>query len=680
MARVSRLLAAGLSLIGTALAQKDVDSTVLVIARDAYAASTGTSGLQGYAIPYQTLIVPSTGAALPALNSSTTKGNFGAIVIISEVSYDYGGNFASALTPAQFQTLFSYQENFGVRMVRLDVYPNVETGTVAGTASANDDPIYFTDNSQFPTAGIKTGLLANMSTAGLYHYPATISNTTTTREIARFNNLGTAAVINTFGKRQQMAFFLPFATDWSATSNFLQHAWIQWATRGLYTGYRRILFNTQVDDVFLATEMYDRPTVDFRLRTADLDAHRDWIPRIQAKMPLGSVYFPELGHNGNGDIEASVPLDPNGAVCKPAEAIEYPEQIDTPLEFQKPIGTGSNIWPNTPATYVWTQACSKLDTLERWFNVTTNRDAFAHVSHTFSHMSMNNATYSDVAKEIQFNRAWFAQTGIDKATKWSTSGLIPPAITGLHNGDAIRAWMTNGIRNVVGDNTRAPLRNANTFWPLISNVANNGYAGLVIVPRWATTIYYNCDTPDCTLLEWINTSAGSGDFQNLLKDARITNGRNLLGLHQDPYMFHQANLRYSDMPNTVVNGVPQKLSLLQIWVETMVNEMTRLVSWPMVSLTHDQTAAQFMNRMTRDNCQPKLTWKTSADGTKITAVTLSALNNRCSVGLPITIPDGTFTSTTGVTSTEKLGSDPTTNWVSLTGQARTFNLASPLSI
>ena len=81
-----------------------------------------------------------------------------------------------------------------------------------------------------------------------------------------------------------------------------------------------------------------------------------------------------------------------------------------------------------------------------------NRDAYAHVSHTFSHASLNNATYADVSKEISFNKAWLQQIGISEATRFSGKGLIPPAITGLHNGDAIRAWMDEGITNVVGDN------------------------------------------------------------------------------------------------------------------------------------------------------------------------------------------------------------------------------------
>jgi hypothetical protein len=190
---------------------------------------------------------------------------------------------------------------------------------------------------------------------------------------------------------------------------------------------------------------------------------------------------------------------------------------------------------------------------------------------------LNNATYSDASKEISFNRAWLQQGGISQARRYSSSGLIPPAITGLHNADVIKAWMDNGIKYVVGDNTRPILRNQqNEFWPAISSTAVNGYSGLVIVPRWATTIYYNCDLPDCTLQEWINTSGGSGDYQHLLDDARNANSRHLLGLHWDPFMFHQANLRVADLPTTMINGVELQLSLIETWTEIITQEMVRL--------------------------------------------------------------------------------------------------------
>lgn len=114
----------------------------------------------------------------------------------------------------------------------------------------------------------------------------------------------------------------------------------------------------------------------------------------------------------------------------------------------------------------------------------SNRDAFAHVSHTFTHLPQNNITYSDANKEIVFNQAWLKQVGISASSKFSSKSLIPPAITGLHNGDALRAWVTNGIVNAVGDNSRPVLLSPySQHWPLISNVSANGYAGVNIIPR-----------------------------------------------------------------------------------------------------------------------------------------------------------------------------------------------------
>jgi hypothetical protein len=151
-----------------------------------------------------------------------------------------------------------------------------------------------------------------------------------------------------------------------------------------------------------------------------------------------------------------------------------------------------------------------------------------------SHADLTNATYSDASKEISFNRAWLKQVGLDAAKRWSGSGIIPPAITGLHNADVIKGWMDNGVFNVVGDNTRPVLRNVqSTFWPLNTTVAGNGYAGLNVMPRWATLIYYNCDLPACTLQEWIDTSAGKGTFSDLLNNTRDTAVRQLFGLHWD---------------------------------------------------------------------------------------------------------------------------------------------------
>jgi hypothetical protein len=113
----------------TVFAAPKTKATVLIIARDIDAARSAHSGLQGYAIPYRVLVVPQSGATLPKLNQTATDGNYGGIVVLSEVSYDFGGGvFKSGLTDQQWDQLFAYQKAFKVRMVRLDVYPGPKFG------------------------------------------------------------------------------------------------------------------------------------------------------------------------------------------------------------------------------------------------------------------------------------------------------------------------------------------------------------------------------------------------------------------------------------------------------------------------------------------------------------------------------------------------------------------------
>jgi hypothetical protein len=119
-----------------------VSNTILVFAKDTTSAYSVTSGLTGYGIPYQLVIVPQAGITLPTLNSSTTSGNYGGILMLSEVAYSYSTGWASALTAAQLTQLFTYQTTFGVRMVRLDAFPSADFGMYL-TLFINTQQLFF---------------------------------------------------------------------------------------------------------------------------------------------------------------------------------------------------------------------------------------------------------------------------------------------------------------------------------------------------------------------------------------------------------------------------------------------------------------------------------------------------------------------------------------------------------
>lgn len=666
-----------------------VSSTVLIIARDAEAAFTGYSVIEGYGIPYQVLLVPATGAQLPPLNSSAAAGNFGGIVVISDVAYSLSSGWGSALSASQWRQMYDYQLAFGVRMVRLDVFPSSDFGVTSLGGTSLDQLVSLTNTTSFPTAGIVAG--AGLSTSGLFHYQAQITDKTKAVEVAQFGATGnyaasTAAVINNFSGREQMAWFMPWATDWSQTSTFLSHAWIHWMTRGLYLGFRRVHFSTQVDDMFLESPIYYPGGTTFRLRPDDLTTHISWMKQVNAKMPAGSAYTIEVAHNGNGNVKQAATMDTSAnsrAKCTPRQSINFVEDTDIPEEFVKPLGTGTSLWPATPVKFSWSDSCCSLDPLEQFWSTRTNLNAFNHVSHTFTHENENNATYSDIVKEVTWNQAWLSQVGIDKANGFSPNGLVPPMITGLHNGDALRAWKENGIMYAVGDNTRKSLINPeNSLYPLTTTVKDNGFDGMIVVGRWATTIYFNCDVPDCIVAEWKSVTSRDGTFDVIMKEAREENTKHLLGLHWDPFMFHQANMRVADVPTTTVNGVSQKYSLLMTWVETVAQEMARLTTWPLITLKHDDLAQAWIARQTRDVCHPSLTYILSDDRKAITGVTLDAADQNCPTALPVTFPRTARVQTgaSGSSRTEQVGKDPLTIWYNLDGESVNFTLSSSIII
>jgi len=73
--------------------------------------------------------------------------------------------------------------------------------------------------------------------------------------------------------------------------------------------------------------------------------------------------------------------------------------------------------------------------------------------------------------------------------------MVTPAISGLFNPAALQAIKDFGIVNVVGDNSIAALRPANPYHCVHTSVAVNGVDGILIVPRIATAVNYDCSLP-----------------------------------------------------------------------------------------------------------------------------------------------------------------------------------------
>lgn len=149
-----------------------------------------------------------------------------------------------------------------------------------------------------------------------------------------------------------------------------------------------------------------------------------------------------------------------------------------------------------------------------------------------------------------------------------------------------------------------------------------------------------------------------------------------------PFMFHQANLRVADVGPTTINGVTKPRSLYMMWAETIGAQLTALVDWPLVAVKLDDLFQVFLDRMTKDQCNPTTQLIFNSVGgvpTEITGFTVGCTGNKCSTPIPVTIPFGNVTNLQGST-VEQIGNDPMTIWVTLSGQPVTFTLTQPVPL
>lgn len=241
--------------------------------------------------------------------------------------------------------------------------------------------------------------------------------------------------------------------------------------------------------------------------------------------------------------------------------------------------------------------------------------------------------------------------------------------------------MDHGITAVFGDNPRVALQESgNEFWPSYSTGASNGCDGLVLVGRWHTRIYFDCDLPSCDLKEWVATFASVNDWQTLLYAERTTSTRFLLAPRQDSFMFHQPNLRVADVPTVTVGSVTGELSMLQSWVETVTQEMTRWTNWSLVSLRHDDLATKLINGRIRHTCAAKGQYVLSTDRESIAHIVVSASDANCAASMPVTVPWAATAEGGAIVELDKVGVEPIIDWVSLRGKPVTLSLWEALQV
>ncbi|CAM9244706.1 unnamed protein product [Choristocarpus tenellus] len=535
----------------------------------------------------------------------------------------------------------------------------------------------------------------NMFTRPLHQYATTFDNGTATILSSYANAAGTpllsaqnfpsAAMVEWIGMDGLEELYIFFTMAWFDMGSWAwSHFVTEWGTKGVFQGERRFYLGPVVDDLYLGTGqwVYDggnNEGTEVRMTGSDFEQFGAFQDAMNAQ--YGSDVIVEFAYNGNGVLEK---------VNSPY-TLSFPDS-DAGLLTKGDQVQGTGISPIHGTTWLsgavpgmaadfaaglWSSDDLMTATL------TTVKDKFYWQSHTMSHLSRDNLGASDCQIEDEGNIA------LAKAMDWYYTNenfnwysMVSPGITGLFNKYCLASGADQLMTCYPGDNTfvgigTVSLVAVNRYHPLTTTVVTNGFAGMTIVPRFATFIYFNCVTADCLVQEneWIRRKVcgcsnldpsqdkgtcslctdiqSFGSMANLIAWEKEATTRQILSGFRDKYMFHQANV----VPTTEIDGTNK--SLLQYWMEEMMSELTSFIDFPIKTLKFDHLCDEFNLHEALDNSAPLL--KADKDDTGVvTSVRLDAASGTSGY-IPLTVPS---TMTVDVSSiaggrTEIYGTDKT---------------------
>lgn len=548
---------------------KEVDLKVLILGTvpttDATLTGIKTS-LDSRGMPYEyinVLIGYQNNEPLPLVDVNG-RGRFYAIVKTSrDLAYEAApGYWPSALSNEQWLQIELYQQEFSVRALSLHSWPffNGATHYAAGSTAF----VQFTLEHQQLDPGVKENMRADL--VGSYVTPAALNDApgfTATSYLyddddlsSLPNGVGSAVYKSLTGVETWHYFFIP--TAYYAGQVATLSVGVQWVTKGMYLGKRRVWLSMQIDDLFLATPEWEDQyaTVEdddvkqqVRITAADMQLLADYSKKVSEELPEGSQLRYEWAFNGEGVVE-------NGGYG-----------VD-PLSLQS----------------------------------VTNVDDFWWVTHTYTHPFLDDYTYEQCKVEMADNWAAAASVwGSPLPSAIDTSSMVNPAITGLFNGPCLQAIKDEGVTTVVGDNSRAELLpqtyGGSTYHGLWTTQEVNGNTGVFIVPRWATNIFFDNSLPENNIAHFNHITPYEWTWEQLMAYEGSTAARNAMQYRPDPYMFHQANVASFNWP-----GWTSKASLMALWTQSVVDELNKYNAFPVRSARQSTMRAELEERMARDEC------------------------------------------------------------------------------
>ena len=433
------------------------------------------------------------------------------------------GNYESGFSLEEWNRLWQYEAKYRVRQATLYTYPGgwPETYGLTPPTSAVDTtatPLSTTLTSTAPTGS------GNPSGRQVFPYliptkPVVIKNAYTylakqvagaavTPLLVDAAGDAIASIVNYTDGRKNLTITAD-GNQYLVHTLQLGYGIVNWLTKGLYIGQRKVYLSAQPDDGLIPDDMWDMARNSdatgrtYRITSSDYNKFITWQNN--------------RNNNNPGYIQMEIPFNAVGATGALAPEELYPETTDD----------------LTPA-------------------VRANNAPFTWISHTFTHANLDAPmNYSQTLSELRQNHNTAKSPTLNLGS-YVKDGLITPDVSGLNNPEALRAMSDFGIRYIVSNTSKydghrnaeqrtlqgPPTPNAGIYNDLQSNI--------LMVPRYPANLFYNVCTPD----EWVSeyNFIYAGYWGRTLKYPEVLDKeseiwlRYLMNHDMRPVMFHQPNM------------------------------------------------------------------------------------------------------------------------------------------
>ncbi len=489
----------------------------------------------------------------------------GIILTTASLAYspDGGTTWASALTPAEFLALELYERTYGVRQVTWFTFPTPDLGFEWGVGiDTTSSPLGVTLSSAgqaaFPYINNGPSLVGSLvkklkdllsfkpleirSAFAYLAKPLDASNQTLLGDV-----LGNALIaVKTYPDgRQNLA--MTFDTNQYLLHNQLfSYGVINWVTKGLFIGEKKIYMSPQIDDVFIPDSRWTSATpcgtpvgatgVELRITASDWNAVRDWQDH-------------KRGQPNTGNLRLTVAFNGVGAENK-REAL--------------------------------TKAARQ------------HEEDFYWVNHTYDHALLDAVDTTKATWEIMENNRVAGELGL---SRWNAKNIVTPEISGLTNPAFLQAAYAAGIRFLVSDTSKPGYNNPSPNTGIVNAIEPR----LFMIPRRPSNMFFNVATPSDWTSEYNCMYEGYWGKQLSYEEMLDVESQQLLTYmlrgDMDPWMFHQTNLKVHTSGRTLLTDLLDRTL-------AKYNGYFRL---PVLSPPMEQIAALMQERMDFDASQVSAT-------------------------------------------------------------------------